>query len=659
VSAIAREPVAAPNAILAGTLSEQERRRISMRLGAGLVGVALLALGTLLIRTAPSQWQIGELIRGLAAIVVGTPILVSGVRGIVTGDTRGATDQLVAIAVLAAAAMGDFVTATLVPLFLEVGRLFEERSSLGARTAIDGIRALAARQATRWRDGTEERVDPGRLVPGDEILVRPGERIPVDGTVLAGTAAVDQSAVTGESRHEDVGPGSPVFAGTVALDGLLHVQARGTGSDTVLGRVVSLLAEVERTTVPVLRLFERRAGVWLPVVLTLAATTLFLTEDLSRAIAVLVVATPTALVVAGPAAMVAAMTAATRLRILIKSTDFLERASEVDTLVLDKTGTVTVGAPQLAEVVPAPGVSAPRLLAVAASCGFGSLHPLSRAVVAGARTRGVEVAPPTDLQERPGLGVVAWVDGERAALGRRALLEQLGVDASDGGPEDAAGVWVALGRRYLGRIGFRDLPRAEAREALGEMRRLGIDRLVLLTGDKAGIARAVGDALGMDEVVAEVLPAQKLELVRAEQAAGRTVMMVGDGVNDAPALGGADVGVAIGAEINEVALGGADVALLGADLARLPLLVRLADTTRAVIGQNVWLAFGFAVVLITLAAAGVFDPLTGALAQSVAVLAVVVNSARILHFDRIQTETAASGSKSISDVENSSPSPRL
>jgi len=630
VSAIAREPVAAPNAILAGTLSAQERRRISTRLGAGLVGVALLALGTLLIRMAPSQWQIGELIRGLAAIVVGTPILVSGVRGIVTGDTRGATDQLVAIAVLAAAAMGDFVTATLVPLFLEVGRLFEERSSLGARAAIDGIRALAARQATRWRDGAEERVDPSRLLPGDEILVRPGERIPVDGTVLVGTAAVDQSAVTGESRHEDVGPGSPVFAGTVALDGLLRVQARGTGSDTVLGRVVSLLAEVERTTVPVLRLFERRAGVWLPVVLTLAATTLFLTEDLSRAIAVLVVATPTALVVAGPAAMVAAMTAATRLRILIKSTDFLERASEVDTLVLDKTGTVTVGAPQLAEVVPAPGVSAPRLLAVAASCGFGSLHPLSRAVVAGARMQGVEVAPPADLQERPGLGVVAWVGGERAALGRRALLEQLGLDASEGGPEDAGGVWVALGQRYLGRIGFRDLPRAEAREALEEMRRLGIDRLVLLTGDKAGIARAVGDALGMDEVVAEVLPAQKLELVRAEQAAGRTVMMVGDGVNDAPALGGADVGVAIGAEINEVALGGADVALLGADLARLPLLVRLADTARAVIGQNVWLAFGFAVVLITLAAAGVLDPLTGALAQSAAVLAVVVNSARIL-----------------------------
>jgi heavy metal translocating P-type ATPase len=617
----------------AAALSVDERRRISARLGAGLAGTGLLILGTVLMRLTPEQWQIGELLRALAALVVGTPILVSGVRGIVTSDTRRATDQLVAIAVLAAAASGSFVSATLIPLCLEIGRLFEERSSLGARAAIDGILALAARQATRWRNGTEERVDPASLAVGDEILVRPGERIPVDGTVVDGRAAVDQSAVTGESRHEDVGQGSPVFAGTVALDGLLRVQVRGTGSDTVLGRVVELLAEVERATVPVLRLFERRAGVWLPLVLTLGATTLFFSEDLSRAIAVLVVATPTALVVSGPAAMVAAMTAATRDRILIKSTDFLERASEVDTLILDKTGTVTVGAPAIVQMSPAPGVSDRRLLEVAAACGFGSLHPISRAVVAEARARGFDVSPPGGVQERPGLGVVAEVDGQRAALGRRQLLEEIGIDSDAGEERDAAEVWVGLGDLCLGRLLLRDQPRADARAALSQMRELGIDRLLLLTGDREGIAREVGEALGMDQVVAQVLPEQKLEVVRAEQAAGRVVMMVGDGVNDALALGGADVGVAIGAEVNEVALGGADVALLGADLGRLPRLVRLADKTRRVIGQNVWLAFSFAAILIALAAMGVLNPVTGALAQSVAVLAVVSNSARILRFD--------------------------
>jgi len=617
-----------------GVLAPEERRRISIRLSAGLVGIGLLGLGTLLVRLAPEQWQIGEFFRGLAAAVVGIPTLISGLRGVVTGDTRRATDQLVAIAVLAAAATGDFVTATLIPLFLELGRLFEERSSLGARAAIDGIRALGARQAVRWRNGVEERIDPNSLRPGDEILVRPGERIAVDGTVLEGRAAVDQSAITGESLHEDVAPGSPVFAGTVALDGLLRIQVRGAGADTVLGRVVQLLADVERTSVPVLRLFERRAGVWLPLVLTLAASTLFFTENLSRAITVLVVAAPTALVVAGPACIVAAMTVATRLRILIKSADFFERASDIDTLILDKTGTVTVGAPVVTEIRPAPGESETALLAVAASCGFGSLHPVSRAVVAEALSRNIMATPPVDLQERPGLGVVCMIGGQQAVLGRRALLADLGIDAASEDDGDVSQVWVAHSGRCLGRLVLRDQPRTEALDALAAMRSLGIGRLVLLTGDRAAVAREVGQVLGVDAVIAEVLPAQKLEVVREEQAAGRTVMMVGDGVNDAPALGGADVGVAVGAELNEVALGGADVALLGADLGRLPKLIGLADITRRVIGQNVWLAFGLSVVLIGLAAAGVLDPLTGALAQSGAVLAVVANSARILQFFR-------------------------
>jgi heavy metal translocating P-type ATPase len=578
----------------------------------------------------PDQWQIGELCRACAALVVGVPTLASGLRGVVTGDPRHASDQLVAVAVFAAASTGEFVVATLIPLFLEIGRLFEERSSLGARAAIEGIRELAAHQAVKWEHGTERHVDPNTLVPGDEILVRPGDRIAVDGTVLEGRAAVDQSAITGESLHEDVGPGSPVFAGTIALDGLLRIQVRGAGSDTVLGRVVQLLAEVERSTVPILRLFERRAGVWLPLVLTVAATTLFFTEDLSRAIAVLVVATPTALVVAGPAAVVAAMTVATRLRILIKSVDFLERASDVDTLILDKTGTVTVGAPTVTELRPTAGVSERTLLEIAASCAFGSRHPVSRAVVAEAMARDIAPVPPRDLTEEAGLGVVATVGGGTAILGRRILLETHGVPVGSEGEEDVSQVWVAHHGRLLGRFVLRDRPRAEARQALDAMRALGVNRHILLTGDRAVMAREIGSALGMDEVVAEVLPAQKLDVVRAEQAAGRIVMMVGDGVNDAPALAGADVGVAIGAELNEIALGGADVALLGTDLGRLPQLITLADSTRRVISQNVWLAFGLSIVLIALAARGVLAPLTGALAQSAAVFAVVANSASIL-----------------------------
>lgn len=616
----------------AGMLAPEERRRITVRLGTGLTGAGLLALGTFLVWLNPDQSQIGEMCRAFAALLVAVPTLALGIRGVVLGDTRHAIDQLVAIAVLAAAASGQFATAALIPLFLEIGRLFEERSSLGARAAIEGIRALGARQATRLLNGIEERINPNSLRPGETILVRPGERIAADGTVVSGRSAVDQSAITGESFHEEVGPGSPVFAGSVCLDGMIEVQVRESGTDTVLGRVVNLLAQVEGATVPVLRLFERRAGVWLPLVLTLGATTLFFTQNLSRAIAVLVVAIPTALLVAGPAAIVAAMTVATRLRILIKSADFLERASEVDTLIIDKTGTVTVGVATVTEIHPIPPTSERDLLIVAAACGFGSLHPVSRAVVAEAHARDIDVARSRDLQEKPGLGVVARLEGGLAMLGRRKLLIESGIEIPAGEEEDISHVWVAFNDRCLGRLVLRDRPRAEARQALDAMRSLGFSRLVLLTGDRTGVAREVGDALGMDEVIAEVLPAEKLDVVRSEQAAGRTVMMVGDGVNDAPALAGADVGVAIGAELNEVALGGADVALLGSDLSRLPQLIGLADSTRRVIGQNVWLAFGLSVVLIALAAAGILDPLTGALAQSTAVFVVVANSARILRY---------------------------
>jgi heavy metal translocating P-type ATPase len=624
-SAVAPEPDP-----LGTALAPEERRRISQRLLTGLVGVGLLLLGTLLIRFSPQQWQVGELIRGLAAAVVGVPTLVSGVRGVVTGDTRRATDQLVAIAVLAAASTGAFVTATLIPLFLELGRLFEERSALGARAAIEGIRSLGAHHAVRLREGHEERVAPEALVPGDVILVRPGERIAVDGAVIDGRSAVDQSAITGESLHEDVGPGSAVFAGSVSIDGLLRIEVRGAGPNTVLGRVVALLAELEQSSVPLLRLFERRAGAWLPLVLTVAATTLFFSRDLSRAIAVLVVATPTALVVAGPAAVVAAMSVATRLRVLIKSADFFEQAADIDTLILDKTGTVTVGTPTVTQIHPAPGETEESVLRIAAACGFGSLHPVSRAVVHEAVTRGITAPRPAQLKERPGLGVVATVDGDQAFLGRRALLEEHGVTITGTSDDDPSQVWVARGRQSVGWFALLDKPRADARETIMALRALGIERCILLTGDRAKAAREVGDALGMDEVIADVLPAQKLEVVRARQAEGHSVMMVGDGVNDAPALRGADVGVTIGAQLNEVALGGADVAVLGSDLDRLPRLVRLADLTRRVIDQNVWLAFGLSVVLISGAAFGALSPLSGALAQSAAVLAVVANSARIL-----------------------------
>ena len=324
-------------------LTAEESRRISVRLGADLVGLGLLAVGGAFAVWAPDQAQVAAIIQALAALVVATPVLIRAGAGLIQPTPLGHTDQLVALAVLAAMASGEFVTATLVPVLLEVGRLFEERSALGAQAAIEGIRGLRARTARRRVGEHEEDVPLTQLAIGDVVVVRPGDLLPVDGTVRVGRSSVDQSPVTGESRYETVTVGSPVYAGTLNLDGLLEVDVERVGEATVLGRVVEVLREVEASKTPAIRLLERYGAAYLPVVLAVAATVWFWTEDASRAITVLVVSTPTALVLAGPAAMVAAMTAATRRSILVKSAAFLEQVAQVDTLILDKTGTVTVG----------------------------------------------------------------------------------------------------------------------------------------------------------------------------------------------------------------------------------------------------------------------------------------------------------------------------
>ena len=381
------------------TLDANERRQIQSRLLLNLAGAGLLGLAFVLDALRGDNPQFTEAIKALAAAIVAVPVLWRGVKGLASRDPKSFTDQLVSLAVLAAAVSGDFVTATLVPLVLEIGRLFEERSALGARAAIAGVRKLRASQATRL-DGSL--VDPADLQAGDVVIVRPGEVIPADGDVHSGSSAVDQAPITGESRTEDVGPGDAVFAGTINLQGLLQVQVTGAGQDTVLGKVVALLQDLENAKVPALRLLERYSGAWLPVVLVLAASVLFFTEDVARAIAVLVVATPTALVLAGPAAMVATLAAATREQILIKDAGFLERVADVDTLLLDKTGTLTENRLRVVGIRPARGVDAERMLVQAAQVAAASRHPVSQALVRHAQEQGLVVQTPLESQEIPG-----------------------------------------------------------------------------------------------------------------------------------------------------------------------------------------------------------------------------------------------------------------
>jgi Zn2+/Cd2+-exporting ATPase len=616
---------------LDATLTGAERERIARRLGSALAAGGFLGAGLLHRWLLPEQHDVAALLLGVGALIAAAPVLRAGWTGFVARDPGSTVEQLVSLALLAAIATGDFETAILVPLIMQIGHFLEERSILGARAAIDGLKTLRPTLAARLGPNGEEAVPVDRLRAGDQIRVRPGQAFPADGHVARGTSAVDQSTMTGESVAEEVARGSQVFAGTLNLSGVLDVEVTALGDATALGRIVELLREAEQSKAPIVRLIESYAEYYLPAVLLVAAAALVLTQDLTRAIAILVVSCPCALILASPAAMTAALAVAARLGILIKSTGFLERLGEIDTLIVDKTGTVTTGQLEVVAAHPLGGLTPDELLAEAGVCAAGSRHPVSRGIRAAAG--GVASSEADTIEEFPGRGVVAHRDAAVIRLGSAAWLREsrlrLPAEPNHPGPV----VWVARDGDVLGCLLLADRPRAGIRQALRALHGLGVARTLLMTGDRAEVASQVAEELGVDAWLADCLPEEKLAVVEREKAAGRGVMVVGDGVNDALALHGADVGVAMGAMGSDVAVKSADVALMGTDLARLPQMIRLAQETRQVINQNVLLAIGISLLIMLAAGLGLIGPLAGAVVQNVSTFAVVVNSARLLRFE--------------------------
>ena len=457
--------------------------------------------------------------------------------------------------------------------------------------------------------------------------MRPGDVLPADGVITKGSSTVDQSSITGESLAEEVSPGMRLFAGSVNLTGVLEVTVTGVGATTALGRVLDLLRSAEQSKTPAVRLLEQYASYYVPIILMVAAVVLFISRDMSRAVAVLVVACPGAFVLAGPTAMIAALAAASRLGILIKNTKFLEVLADVDTVVLDKTGTVTLGHLEVVASRPNGAVGEADLMRAAAICAAGSKHPVSRAVVRSAAGAGL---PPTEavesVEEQPGQGVVARAGGHLYSLGRGDWLSERGMQVPVNPEHAGAVVWVARDDAVLGCLLLADLPRPEALAAVNELRQLGLTRVVLLTGDRRHVAAQVARTLNIEHVVAEVLPEQKLQTVQAEKAAGRSVMVVGDGVNDALALASGDVGVAMGAMGSDVALKSADVALMTNDLARLPLAVKLSRRTRTTINQNLFIGAGSSVLMLALAGFGIVSPIVGAVLHNAGEIYILVNN---------------------------------
>jgi Cu+-exporting ATPase len=566
-------------------------------------------------------WASGTLLAGFPAF---RDVARAARRGRVTPHT------LMTAGVLATALVGEWSSALVLALFMRIGEEVERLTVEQARRAMRSLLALRPQRARVLRAGEEREVPVEAVQPGEVVVVRPGERIPVDGEVIEGHATVDPSALTGEAMPVEVGPGDRVWAASICQLGSLRVRATSVGADTTFGRILRLVEEAERSRPEVQRLADRVATWYLPVVATVGLLTLVLRRDPLAMAAVFAVACTCAFALATPVAMLAAIGAAARRGLLIKGGRFLELLARVEVLLIDKTGTVTLGRPQVTDVIPLDGWREEEVLAFAAAAERDSEHPLAEAVRALARERGVQVPAVETFEALPGIGVRAQIGGHTVTVGRikpdgedrlQALAARLAA-------EGKTVVAVRLDGRPIGLLTVQDTLRPEVRDVLQELQRLGIRRVELLTGDRPEAAAAVARSLGIP-FRAGLLPEDKIAVVRAYQAQGRVVGMVGDGVNDAPALAQADVGIAMGSG-TDVALEAGHIVLLRDDWRLLPEAVRIARSTMDVIRWNFALATVYNGLGALLAALGILPPILAAAAQVVPDVGILLNSARLL-----------------------------
>jgi Cd2+/Zn2+-exporting ATPase len=585
------------------------------------------------------------------AVLLGAPMVTHAVVHLWRGAPH--MDELVALALVAAIAIGKYQEAGVIAFFVLIGNLIETRTALGARASIESLIRLTPTRACRLTpDGSDEEVDVADLRPGDVIRVRPGDNIPADGEVIVGDTTINLANITGESMPAEKRVGDEVFSGTSNLTGAIDVRVTKAGMDTTLGRVQKLIMQAEATRTPMMRIVDRYAGWYTPTALMLAAIVLFFTGEVERSISMLVVACPCALILATPTAMVAGISCAARLGVLVKNVVHLEFARYLTAMVFDKTGTLTTGQLAVTRLMPAPGVEGAALLRAAASAEQLSKHPVARAVLDVAAQARIQLTRPDRFEEVAGLGVAAQLNGDQVLVGRSSWLVDRGADMttiSGKEYEEAEGLstlYVVQNGRCIGWAGLEDRTRPEARAAIDELRDLGVRVLAMVTGDRWSVARRVGREMGCTDVQAEVLPDQKLALVDQLKARGHRVAVVGDGVNDAPALAAGHLGIAMGAAGSDVAINSASIALMNNDLSRLPFLIRLSRATTRVIRQNLLFGIAYITTLETLAALGYLPAMLAAILHTAASAIVIFNSARLVRFgEHLQTQTVTSPSR--------------
>ncbi len=625
--------------------------KLERRLFVALAGGVLLLVSWIL-SIAGKHEHVYQLPALIGAIILVVPLLMGAWQEIRRG--RPSSDSLASLAVMAAFVSQFYLIAGVLALFLWTANLVLSRTAWGAQRAIRDLVHLTPDVARLIEDGLEREVRLAQLKIGEIVRVRPGENLPVDGVIVAGSSNINQASLTGEAMPIEGEVGTEVYAGTTNLTGQIDVQVTAVAGDTTIGKVEKLIREAESARTQRQELLEQLAGYYFWVVIAIAFLVWFFTarsgdpgaqqEAAMRAIMVLVVTCPGALLIAYPTAMVAAFAAAARLGIMIKETKTLEAAATIDTVVLDKTGTLTTGKFAVSRLVPSGDVEGAALLQAAADVEQSSNHPLARSILETARQARIVPASVQDYKEVHGRGVTAKSSDGEIQAGRPEWLAELypqlreQISAVDEKTQGMSAVHVVKDGRYLGAVGLEDKLRRDSHEVIAKMRHLGVRRVCIFTGDRLSVAKRVGQAVGVDAIEAECLPEEKHEELKYLIRKGHRTLVVGDGINDGPILASADVGVAMGLTGSDIATNSAGVALMNDDLRHVPFLLELARKTRNIIGQNIGVSLAWAMFGLALAATGVLtrQATTGfaiVIAWYIsAYIIVIANSMRLIRF---------------------------
>jgi Cd2+/Zn2+-exporting ATPase/Cu+-exporting ATPase len=608
-------------------ISENDKQKFQNSILSLSGALVCLVAGLVYGRIFPAQDIVRVLVYLAGISIIGVPMLVTAVRGLVSKDMKYAMEILVSIAMIISTLSGNFLLAILIPVILTFVHFLEEKSIMGGRDAIEGLKTMQARDATALRNGEEIKVDAKELKPGDIIMIKPGMSLPVDGEVIFGTSSIDQKSLTGESIPKTVEAGDPVFAGTINIDGNIKVKVTREYADTSFQKIVKLLEDSEHIQIPDTKIVDKFVFYYIPLTLVTALLVWLFTQNITRAIAILVASCPCGHLLINSAPMIAVLAAATKKGILIKNSSFVEHLSETDYLIFDKTGTITNGILEACSFHLDHAPDFDELVMTAACVARASLHPVSKSIVSLCGKKDIE--KDFEIKEHIGKGLEGRKGNDVVYLGSYNWIRSMGFNVSGKYEDEGTCDWVVKNNKILGCIVFKDTPRDDAALVVSQLKSLGVSKTCLLTGDHFQSAKRIQDAVGIDEMRCDLLPEQKLEYVE-KMMEEHKVTVIGDGINDALALSEAHVGIAMGAMGSDTAIQSADIALMNNNLSNIPYVIKLAQKTKNIIYQNIILAFSISIVMIFLAGAGIVTPIAGAFLHNIGAFLVLINSSRIM-----------------------------